>query len=97
MLAKTPTEKTTRTSSAPFDGPIDVEIQDLKVVAGGGVGYACSRQHYSGNLKNGQKMDLWGRCTSGFRKINGKWLDTHDHCSVPVDLSTGKAILDLKP
>jgi uncharacterized protein (TIGR02246 family) len=82
---------------AQFDGPIEVEFRDLKVVAGESVGYAYTLEHISGTMKNGQKIDLWGRCTSGFRKINGKWLDTHDHCSVPADFDTGKAALELKP
>ena len=82
---------------AQFDGPIDVQFRDLKVVAGDDVGYVYTLEHFSGKLKNGQKFEMWGRCTSGFRKINGKWLDVHDHCSVPADFETGKAVLDLKP
>jgi uncharacterized protein (TIGR02246 family) len=82
---------------AQFVGPIDVEFRDLKVVAGGGVAYVYALEHFSGTLKSGQKFDLWGRCTSGFRKVNGKWLDAHDHCSVPADFDTGKAALELKP
>jgi len=82
---------------AQFDGPIDVEFHDLKIVAGNDVAFGYTLERFSGKMKNGQKMDLWGRCTSGFQKINGKWLDVHDHCSVPADFDTGKALLDLKP
>ncbi len=82
---------------AQFSGPIEVEFRDLKVVAGGNVAFVHALEHISGTMKNGQKIDFWGRCTSGFQKINGKWLDTHDHCSVPSDFDTGKALLDLKP
>jgi hypothetical protein len=42
-------------------------------------------------------MNMWIRDTTGLRKVNGKWLDFHDHVSVPVDLATGKAVMDLKP
>ena len=31
------------------------------------------------------------------KRIGGKWLDIHDHISVPVDMATGKGALDLKP
>lgn len=31
------------------------------------------------------------------RKINGKWLIVHEQLSVPVDLASGKAMMDLKP
>jgi ketosteroid isomerase-like protein len=40
---------------------------------------------------------MWVRFTSCFRKIHGRWLDTHDHVSVPTDFDTGKARLDLTP
>ena len=80
-----------------FKGPMELEFRDLKVVASGKVGYAYFLERFSGTMKNGQKVEIWGRCTSGFQKINGKWLDTHDHCSEPVDFTTGKAALDLKP
>jgi hypothetical protein len=31
------------------------------------------------------------------RKSDGRWLDFHDHVSVPVEIESGKAMLDLKP
>ena len=82
---------------AQYEGPIDIELRDVHIIAGDGVAFATSLQRISGTLKNGQKSDLWVRVTNGFRKINGRWLDTHDHVSVPADLASGKAVLDLKP
>ena len=32
-----------------------------------------------------------------FRKIGGKWLIAHDQISVPLDIESGKALLDLNP
>jgi hypothetical protein len=37
------------------------------------------------------------RYDSDYKKIDGRWRDIHDHVSVPADLNTGKAALDLKP
>ncbi len=82
---------------AQYDGPIDVEYRDLRIVAGDDVAFIHTLERISGTLKNGQKSDLWIRATSGLRKINGKWLIVHDHISAPVDLDTSKAVLDLKP
>jgi hypothetical protein len=31
------------------------------------------------------------------RKIDGQWKVVHEHVSVPFDMETGKAMLDLKP
>jgi ketosteroid isomerase-like protein len=48
-------------------------------------------------LKNGSRTDFWLRATTGFRKLDGNWLITHDHVSVPLDLETGTALLNLTP
>jgi ketosteroid isomerase-like protein len=45
----------------------------------------------------GEKSEVWVRATECYRKINGHWLAVHDHISVPADMETGKAALDLKP
>ena len=45
----------------------------------------------------GQKFDAWVRFTECYPKTQGRWLAIHDHISVPVDLDTGKAVLDAKP
>jgi hypothetical protein len=35
--------------------------------------------------------------TAGYRKTGGKWLVTHEHVSMPVDMKTGKSPAGLKP
>jgi hypothetical protein len=35
--------------------------------------------------------------TAGYRRTNGKWLLVHEQASVPIDLKSGKAMLDLRP
>jgi ketosteroid isomerase-like protein len=80
-----------------FQGVIGVEIRDLSIVAGDRVAFSHGLERLTGTLKNGQKVDSWVRFTEGYRKINGHWFAIHDHISVPVDLDTGKAALDLKP
>jgi uncharacterized protein (TIGR02246 family) len=82
---------------AQYEGPIDIQYRDLRIVAGDRVAFIHALERISGTLKNGQKSDVWTRATSGLRKINGKWLIVHDHISVPVDLDSGKALLNLKP
>ena len=82
---------------AMYDGPLDVEFRDLRIVAGNDVAFLYCIERVSGTLKGGQKSDIWLRATSGLRKIKGKWLIVHDHISVPADFESGKAALDLKP
>ena len=76
---------------------LHVEVRDLHVGATGDLGYAAGLELISGTLKNGQKSNVWLRFTSLFRKSDGRWLDFHDHVSVPADIESGKAVLDLKP
>ena len=80
-----------------FQGPIEVEYRDLNIIAGDTVAFSRGLERMSGTLKNGQKFDAWVRFTECYRKTNGRWLAIHDHISVPVDLDSGKAVLDLKP
>lgn len=80
-----------------YDSDLHVEIRDLHVGATGDLGYAAGLELISGTLKNGQKSGLWVRFTSLFRKSGGRWLDFCDHVSVPADIESGKAMLDLQP
>ena len=76
---------------------LHVEVRDLHVGATGDHGYATGLELISGTLKNGQKSNVWLRFTSLFRKSGGHWLDFHDHVSVPADIESGKAMLELQP
>jgi uncharacterized protein (TIGR02246 family) len=80
-----------------YNGPIEFEIRDLSITAGEDVAFSHSLQRVGGTTKAGEKTSLWLRVTSGYRKVKGQWMISHDHASVPVDLETGKALLDLKP
>jgi uncharacterized protein (TIGR02246 family) len=80
-----------------FQGPIGYEIHDLSITAGDDVAFTHSLNRISGTMHNGQQTGLWVRWTACFRKINGKWLIVHHQNSVPVDMQTGRAVLDLKP
>lgn len=82
---------------AQFKGPINLELRDLHISASGDLGTAICLERLSGTMANGQQSTMWVRATSIFRKEGGKWLDVHDHISVPADLQTGKARVDLVP
>ena len=80
-----------------YQNPIDYEVRDLSITAGEDVAFSHSLNRISGTTKNGQKTDRWLRWTAGWRKTDGKWLIVHEQVSVPVDVGSGKAVLDLKP
>lgn len=81
-----------------FQRPLGCEIRDLSITVDGDVAFAHSFNRLSGTLKNGNTSGgFWVRATYCFRKIDGNWLVAHDHASVPLDVETGKAVLDLEP
>ena len=80
-----------------FQGPIPYEVRDLSITTGDDVAFSHSLNRNSGTMKNGRKTDLWLRWTACYRKTNGKWRIARLQISVPVDLRTGKAMVDLKP
>jgi ketosteroid isomerase-like protein len=79
-----------------FQGPIGYEIGDLFIAAGDDVAFSHCLNRYSGTTIHGE-LGMWVRVTTCYRKIDGKWMITHEHQSVPFDTESGKASLDLEP
>jgi len=82
---------------AQFKGPLALELRDVHIQVSGDLALIDCLEHVTGTMTSGQPLDMWFRSTTGLRKVNGKWLDFHDHVSVPADFSTGRAVVDLKP
>ncbi len=81
-----------------WEGPIDVELRDRHVEASGDVGFSTSLNRLRGTKKDArERVDFWLRATTGFRRIDGVWRIAHEHHSVPFDLKTLAASLELKP
>jgi ketosteroid isomerase-like protein len=80
-----------------FQDPIVFETRDLSIAVGADVAFGHSLVRTSGSMKSGQEIDRWLRRTVGSRKITGKWLIEHEHVSLPVNLESGSAVLDLQP
>jgi PhnB protein len=82
---------------ATWEGPIDYEVCDLRVIAGDEVAFCHSLNRMRG-MQNGGTTDLWFRHTAGFRKIGGEWKIVHQHDSVPFRMDGSfRAAVDLKP
>lgn len=80
-----------------FKGPVDCEIRDLNIAASNDVAFCHSLNRFSGSTTGGGAIDMWVRFTVCLRKIDGHWMVTHEHASVPFDVETGKASVDLVP
>lgn len=83
---------------ASFIGPIvGYEISDLSITTGANVAFSRSLNRITGARTSGENTDVWVRATVCFRKIGGTWMVTHEHLSVPINMETYRAELDLKP
>ena len=82
---------------ASFRGPIGYELRDLSIAAGDEVAFCHSLNRVRATTTGGQKLDMWWRATVCYRRIDGAWMVTHEHASVPFDVASGRASLDLEP
>jgi ketosteroid isomerase-like protein len=82
---------------ASFDGPIGYEVRDRRLSYSADVAFTTSVNHIWGMQKDGERLELWLRVTVGLCKIDGEWMATHEHVSVPFDMSSMKALLQLEP
>jgi ketosteroid isomerase-like protein len=82
---------------AMFEGPVDHDIRDLSIIAGEEIAFSQCLDRISGTMSNGEKGGVWTRASVCYRKIDDEWKITHEHVSVPSNLATGEASLDLKP
>jgi uncharacterized protein (TIGR02246 family) len=80
-----------------FQGPIVYEIRDLSIIASDAAAFCHSLNRVNGTKTDGGEIDMWWRATVCWSKIDGKWMIVHEHSSVPFDVKSGKASLDLKP
>lgn len=80
-----------------YQSSIGYEIRDLGVKTSADVAFCHYLYRVSGTLKDGGEVNMWVRATVCLRKVDGKWKIEHEHQSVPFDVETGKASLDLKP
>jgi ketosteroid isomerase-like protein len=83
-----------------FDGwksAIGQEIRDLRIVASGDLAVASMLIRASGTLKNGRELGYWVRATSCCQRSDHGWVISQEHISVPVDVASGRAAMDLVP
>nr|WP_254047232.1 nuclear transport factor 2 family protein [Streptomyces aureus] len=81
-----------------FFQEVTYEVRDLMPTVGEDVAFTHGFGRLSGTLPDGTAAGgMWVRVTFCFRKIGGEWLITHDQVSVPLDILSGKGVVDLEP
>lgn len=73
------------------------EMHELQIAANGNVAYSHRLNRMQGTSAEGEAFDCWVRWTACFQKIDGTWLITHEHISSPIDMESGKGLMDLQP
>ena len=63
--------------------PIRFDIKDLQITAGNEVAFAVALMRCA-VIEDGN-VDLDFRLTIGLRKIDGQWIVTHEHHSIPAE------------
>lgn len=73
------------------------ELRDVNISASGNVAAAHMLIRAGGTLRDGREVGYWVRTSNSFQRSNGSWLITHEHISLPVDLESGRVVMDLLP
>lgn len=66
-----------------YDGPISLETHDLRVASSGDVAFAHMLHLDNGKRNNGLDGPVWVRSTVCCQRLEGRWLITHEHISMP--------------
>jgi uncharacterized protein (TIGR02246 family) len=68
---------------ASVRGPIDYQIRDLRITLSDDVALCHYVGHVATTRTSEEKAEYRVRVTAGCRKLNGRWMITHEHVSVP--------------
>ena len=71
---------------ASMQGPIDYEIDDLRISMSESHAFCHCLGHVKGTRAGGEKADYWVRVTTCLQKANGQWLIGHEHVSMPASM-----------
>ncbi|MDQ1645973.1 MAG: hypothetical protein QOJ50_2157 [Cryptosporangiaceae bacterium] len=84
---------------ATFEAPPRREVTHLEITEGADVAFATSLDRLTATPKGmTDSFTLWFRVTLGLRRIDGRWLVTHEHSSVPFEMDGSfRASVGLQP
>jgi ketosteroid isomerase-like protein len=50
------------------------------------VAFCHCLEHFQGTRASGEHEAFWTRSTVGLRKVDGTWMITHEHSSMPIPM-----------
>ncbi|MGX2032559.1 MULTISPECIES: nuclear transport factor 2 family protein [Methylocaldum] len=78
-----------------FPDSFAMETRDLDIFVSGDLALAHWLFRFTGEEKDHPAMQTWMRLTAGYERKKGSWRIVHEHCSLPFDPPTGKAVFTL--
>ena len=74
-----------------YEGPIGLETHDLHLAISGEVAFAHMLHLDIGNAHIPEQQKFWLRSTVCCQRVNGRWLITHEHISLPINYQSANA------
>lgn len=78
-------------------GPMTFDLHEVSISSSDDLAFCHLTARCGCTGHDGQEHWSWLRMTSCLRRIGGRWLIVHDHCSAPFDPMSGKVMLDAGP
>jgi ketosteroid isomerase-like protein len=80
-----------------YESGIGQDIGELRISASEDVAVTSMLIRSGGTLKNGTEVGFWVRATTCCQRAEHGWAIVHEHVSLPVDLESRRAVVDLVP
>lgn len=81
-----------------WEGPVEIEERDLKVVVSGDLAVCYGLQKVAAITGEGESAEWWQRLTVCLARTDGEWKIVHEHTSVPFHMDGSfRAAVDLEP
>jgi uncharacterized protein (TIGR02246 family) len=77
--------------------PVTFDLHELSIVSDGDLAFCHCTLRCGCTDRDDRAHCVWLRASLCLRRIDGKWLIAHDHCSAPFDPTSGKVMLDAGP
>jgi ketosteroid isomerase-like protein len=81
-----------------WEGPVEIDERDLKIIVSGDLGVCYGLQKVAAVTGEGENAEWWQRLTVCLARTDGEWKIVHEHTSVPFHMDGSfRAAVDLEP
>jgi ketosteroid isomerase-like protein len=80
-----------------WSSPIGTERREVSILGNDSTAAAYMLHRTSGTLKGGREVGYWVRVSVWCQRSTDGWRIAHEHVSLPVELQSGRVVMDLVP